>query len=116
MNRERKEITVLTLFSLVAIIDTLDLVHGIWVNGKRYLIFQNAYASLSPVTDLINLILYFVGIFMMRSLLERHYREAEPIGLSLSGVMTFFFGALYFQYHLHDIAEFRGRQVSRLSI
>jgi hypothetical protein len=31
----------------------------------------------------------------------------EPVGLSLSGVMTFFFGGLYFQYHLNRINEMK---------
>ena len=39
----------------------------------------------------------------MRSELEEHFNTVEPVGLSLSGVMTFFFGGLYFQYHINDI-------------
>ena len=35
--------------------------------------------------------------------MEEHFNGPEPIGLSLSGVMTFFFGATYFQYHINDI-------------
>ena len=27
------------------------------------------------------------------------------MGLSLSGVMTFFFGGIYFQYHINDIVR-----------
>jgi hypothetical protein len=39
----------------------------------------------------------------MRSSIEDHYNTVEPINLSLSGVMTFFFGAVYFQYHFNQI-------------
>ena len=45
--------------------------------------------------------------FTMRSELEEHFNTAEPIGLSLSGVMTFFFGGLYFQYHITLINEMK---------
>ena len=37
--------------------------------------------------------------------MEQHYNSAEPMGLSLSGVMTFFFGGIYFQYHINDIMK-----------
>jgi hypothetical protein len=45
--------------------------------------------------------------FTMRSSMEQHFTNAEPIGLTLSGVMTFFFGCLYFQYHFNRINEIK---------
>ena len=48
-------------------------------------------------------ILLLIGRFSLRSSLEQHYNSVEPMGLSLSGVMTFFFGDIYFQYHFNDI-------------
>jgi hypothetical protein len=39
--------------------------------------------------------------------MEQHFNGPEPIGLSLSGVMTFFFGMLYFQYHFTRINELK---------
>jgi hypothetical protein len=119
VNRQREEFTLLTIFSLGAVIEVIDLaetVHGVWTDGWRYLIIQHASTGLSLPMQLIESVAYLVGIFMMRSLLQRHYRVREPIGLTLSGVMTFFFGVLYFQYHLHNIAEFRGRQESTLAV
>ncbi|HWG18580.1 MAG TPA: DUF4339 domain-containing protein [Acidobacteriaceae bacterium] len=50
-------------------------------------------------------IVRLIARFFMRSELEEHFNVAEPVGLSLSGVMTFFFGGLYFQYHLNRINE-----------
>ena len=44
-----------------------------------------------------------IGRFNLRSSLEQHYNSAEPMGLALSGVMTFFFGDIYFQYHFNEI-------------
>lgn len=40
---------------------------------------------------------YLAAVFSMKSELEN-----SPINIPLSGVMTFFFGPLYFQYHLQD--------------
>lgn len=40
---------------------------------------------------------YIAAVFSMKSELED-----APINMSLSGIMTFFFGPLYFQYHLMD--------------
>lgn len=50
-------------------------------------------------------IVRLIARFFMRAELEEHFNTAEPIGLSLGGVMTFFFGGLYFQYHLNRINE-----------
>jgi len=48
-----------------------------------------------------------VAIFKARSLLLEYYNTVEPINLRLSGVMTFFFNILYFQYHFTRIAEWK---------
>lgn len=62
----------------------------------------NPYGS---VLGLINLVLVLVARFSFRSSIEEHYNTAEPIGLTLSGVMTFFFGCIYFQYHFNEIVR-----------
>lgn len=62
----------------------------------------------SPVTSLLQIggfILYLVGIFKMRSDIEEYYATINPVGLSLSGVVTFFFNALYFQYHFSEMRK-----------
>jgi hypothetical protein len=48
-----------------------------------------------------------VARFIFRSELLQHFNTVEPIGLQLSGVMTFFFGGLYFQYHFNRINEIK---------
>jgi hypothetical protein len=53
--------------------------------------------------NLIYGIAMLVGRFSLRSSLEEYYTSVEPMGLTLSGVMTFFFGDIYFQYHLNEI-------------
>jgi len=52
-------------------------------------------------------IAYLVGIFSIRSAMEEYYNSTENIGLSLSGVMTFFFSSIYLQYHINRIARWK---------
>jgi hypothetical protein len=63
-------------------------------------IFGGILASLAVV-------IWFVTTYVVRAELHYHYNVREPIGLYLSGVMTFFFSFLYFQYHLYKIAQLR---------
>ena len=60
--------------------------------------------------NIVALVFWFMGIFSMRSSIEEHFNSAEPIGLRLSGVMTFFFNAIYFQYHFNEIAQAKKAQ------
>jgi hypothetical protein len=53
------------------------------------------------------LIAYIIGIFSIRSAMEEYYNSTENIGLSLSGVMTFFFSTVYLQYHINRIARWK---------
>jgi len=53
------------------------------------------------------LIAYVFGIFSIRSAMEDYYNSRENIGLSLSGVMTFFFSTVYLQYHVNRIARWK---------
>ena len=52
-------------------------------------------------------VLWIVASFSMKSSIEEHYNVAEPLGLTLSGVMTFFFNVYYFQYHFTRIIELK---------
>ena len=64
------------------------------------------HSSWSPVGSGIGLITWIVRLiarFMQRASLEEHFNGPEPVGLQLNPVMTFFFGGLYFQYHLNRI-------------
>ena len=59
-------------------------------------------------TGIIKLVYYVTVLFArfnLKSALEKHYNGPEPMGLYLHGVMTFFFGGLYFQYHVNDIVQ-----------
>jgi hypothetical protein len=61
--------------------------------------------SFGGLIELAYVVLLLIGRFKLRTSLERHYNIDEPMGLALSGVMTFFFGCIYFQYHLNDIMK-----------
>jgi len=68
------------------------------------------YYTGHPLRNVVQLSVWVVRLiarFTMRSNLEEHFNGPEPVGLSLSGVMTFFFGGLYFQYHLNRINELK---------
>jgi hypothetical protein len=68
----------------------------------------------SPIFLLLRLgggIMWLVSAFNMRSSIEEHFNSAEPIGLSLNGVMTFFFSIYYFQYHFTRINEMKQQQM-----
>jgi hypothetical protein len=68
----------------------------------------------SPIFLLLRLgggIMWLVSAFNMRSSIEEHFNAAEPIGLSLNGVMTFFFSIYYFQYHFTRINEMKQQQM-----
>ena len=53
------------------------------------------------------LVLYLIAAFTIRDDLTDYYNFNERIGLSLSGVMTFFFPVFYFQHHFSRIAKWK---------
>jgi hypothetical protein len=72
--------------------------------------FHAGVAGIMGIVMLLSLVIavmWLVAIFGMRSSLVRYYNSVEPMGLKLSGVMTFFFNILYFQYHLTRIANWK---------
>lgn len=69
-------------------------------------VFSRYYAHQNPVVSLLNLLYFvmiFVSRFVMSASLEEHFNTVEPVGLRLNPVLTFFFGGIYFQYHLNRI-------------
>jgi hypothetical protein len=66
-----------------------------------------AISGVLAVCGIAYFVLFLVAIFTMRSDMEKHFTGPEPIGLRLSGVMTFFFSILYFQYHFSRINEIK---------
>ena len=52
-------------------------------------------------------VMRLIARFTLRDTLEQHFNTAEPVGLRLSAVMTFFFGGIYFQYKLNEINQIK---------
>jgi hypothetical protein len=48
-----------------------------------------------------------IARFTLREDIEQHFNGPEPLGIRLSGVMTFFFGGIYFQYKLNQINDMK---------
>ena len=78
---------------------------------RMFLMFASGlhrqYLGLAIPVWVITIVLVELAFFDMRRSMEQHFNGPEPIGLSLSGVMTFFFGMLYFQYHFTRINELK---------
>jgi len=78
--------------------------------GNVSLGMHGRVAHASPLAGIISLgtlVFLIVYRFSMRNSLEQHFNGPEPLGLRLGGVMTFFFGGLYFQYHFNRINEIK---------
>jgi hypothetical protein len=65
------------------------------------------FVMLAGLFSLAGWIVRVVARFTLRSAIELHYNVAEPMGLYLNPVMTFFFGNLYFTYHINRIVEIK---------
>jgi hypothetical protein len=81
-----------------------------FINGGLRAVPDNTARGLASLASLGAIILWIAGSFSMKNSIEEHYNTAEPIGLELNGVMTFFFAVFYFQYHFTQINETRKRQ------
>jgi GYF domain 2/Domain of unknown function (DUF4234) len=52
-------------------------------------------------------IVRLVARFTLRGAIQLHYNVAEPMHLYLGPIMTFFFGSLYFTYHINRLMEIK---------
>lgn len=68
---------------------------------------ESVRAGAGALISLVGMAAFVVAAFSVRRSLLDHYNSVEPIGLTLSAAMTFFFGALYFQYHFGKIANWK---------
>ena len=83
-----------------------------WAVTLVAIFFSSFMAALTHSANSLTVLLQFTSFvismfarFSLRSSLEEHYNSVEPMGLTLSGVMTFFFDCIYFQYHINDIMQ-----------
>src|SRR4030095_6461485 len=82
------------------------------ISAARSGIPDSSYQAINGLLTLGVLVFWIIAAFDMRSSIEEHFNSAEPIGLSLSGVMTFFFNVYYFQYHFTRINEMKRQQMT----
>jgi len=64
-------------------------------------------AALGGLFILAGAIVYLFGVFSIRAAMEDYYNSTENIGLTLNGVMTFFFSTVYIQYHINRLARWK---------
>ncbi len=103
MKRVQPNTQALMYYILFAVFWVLNIGKSV---GNTMLMMHNTLPHNSILASLIAIATFVFAIvfrFSMRSSLEQHFNGPEPFGLTLSGVMTFFFGGLYFQYHLNRI-------------
>jgi hypothetical protein len=83
------------------------LVSGGFAVGIGSVTDQSALSTLGFVLIIGGVICMIAGVFSIRSAMESYYNTVENIGMSLSGVMTFFFGTIYLQYHINRLARWK---------
>jgi len=66
-----------------------------------------SYGGMYTVLVMAGTVCYLVARFRIRQHLVTYYNFVEPVGLYLSGALTFFFGSYYIQYHLSRIAQWK---------
>ncbi len=74
---------------------------------------EDGLMALAVLILLAGSVMIIVGHFSMKSALEEYYNSVEPINLRLSGVMTFFFNIIYFQYHFNRIRQYKTTGILR---
>jgi hypothetical protein len=83
---------------------------GIYVASTVLVVVLSAMRTLRPFVSLLQLdgvVCFIIGMFQIKSAMEDYFNSTENIGLRISGVMTFFFNIVYFQYHINAIARWR---------
>jgi GYF domain 2 len=65
---------------------------------------QSVFSSLIGIASWV---VRLIARFTLRDDIEQHFNGPEPLGIRLSGVLTFFFGGIYFQYKLNQINDLK---------
>lgn len=86
-----------------AIFYLIAYVGGSFMSG----IFSSREAAFAPIFNLVGLGFFLAGVFSIRGDMEDYFNHEENIGMRLSGLMTFFFNTIYFQYHFNEAHERR---------
>ena len=63
--------------------------------------------NVGTFVNLGGVVMFVIAQFKVRRAMEDYFNTEEPIHLVLSGVMTFFFGWIYLQYHFNRIYDWK---------
>lgn len=100
--------TVLSVIQLAVVVPMyIGIVHSMQAGANPA---AAAGMASNPIGSLIGLLAFAIGIvarFVQRANLQEHFNTVENVGLQLNPVMVFFFGGLYFQYHLNKINAYK---------
>jgi hypothetical protein len=77
------------------------------VAGVLTMVLYKDAAALGGLFIIAGAIVYLFGVFSIKAAMEEYYNSTENIGLTLSGVMTFFFSTVYIQYHINRLARWK---------
>jgi hypothetical protein len=79
---------------------------GLSFAGGAIEVFESA-KYMGPLFRITGIVLYVWAAFSMKSAMEDYFNREENTGMTLSGIMTFFFSYIYFQYHFNEVSERR---------
>jgi len=77
---------------------------------------QGTGIVIGPLLILGGLVAYLIGIFKIKGAMEDYYNSKEKMGLTMSGVMTFFFSTVYLQYKVNEIAKWKKSGAQSISL
>lgn len=77
------------------------------VAGVLTMVLYKDAAALGGLFIIAGATVYLFGVFSIKAAMEEYYNSTENIGLTLSGVMTFFFSTVYIQYHINRLARWK---------
>lgn len=107
LRRVQPNSTALLLYIGVVVLWFLDFI--VAGASRAHIVMTQGYGRFGPhliVRALLIGVIWIVRLiarYSERASLEEHFNTAEPVGLQLNPVMTFFFGGLYFQANLNRI-------------
>ena len=80
---------------------------GVAISVMHHHPYMHHHSTLGNLIFIASWVVRLIARFTLRDTLEQHFNVAEPLGLRLNAVMTFFFGGIYFQYKLNEINEIK---------
>jgi GYF domain 2 len=69
--------------------------------------FNSGLVGVGGLLILAGAICMVAAAYSIRNAMEEYYNTVENIGLSMSGVMVFFFGIVYIQYHINRLTRLK---------